>query len=538
MVSRFISARVAGPLLLLVPSLAVGLQPRERANSAEPAASLPSELQYVPADSAFFLHADAANLWSGSLGKTLRGADPETFNALAASTKKLFGATPDALKSITVFVPKFKDPRNDEAVGVVLVFNAAYDKAKLKAGFDQLLPKNVKSSLETPSDKLAVLLIGLDPKTYGKPQPQDKPGPLTATIREAGTGKHVLVAGTTLANLPDEIRNEDLDPNLRGFRPLLMAETITGIVDLDKDLSVEVRVKATSPPRAGEAEKSLGLLAKLLQETLGTGLKELSKDASKDPAVKDIATILAALQSALKDAKFSTEGEMARATAKVSLDQPFAGAFLDGKRKVREAAARAQSSNNLKQIVLGMHNYLDANGSLPPGAVCDKTGKPLLSWRVLILPYIEGEALYKEFKLDEPWDSDHNKKLIAKMPKTYANPSSTTAKANETHYRAFVGNGAAFDYLKGAKLPQDFQDGTSNTLLVVTAKDSVPWSKPDELDFDPDKDMRELLGFFPNDGCVVALGDGSVRSLNKKISKITLHGAITRSGGEVLGEDF
>ena len=72
--------------------------------------------------------------------------------------------------------------------------------------------------------------------------------------------------------------------------------------------------------------------------------------------------------------------------------------------------------NNLKQIGLAMHNYHDARGRLPAAYTVDKDGKPLLSWRVLILPYTEEAALYKEFHLDEPWDSEHNKNLIARMP--------------------------------------------------------------------------------------------------------------------------
>ncbi len=78
--------------------------------------------------------------------------------------------------------------------------------------------------------------------------------------------------------------------------------------------------------------------------------------------------------------------------------------------------------NNLKYIGLAMHNYLDANSHFPPAASVDKAGKPLLSWRVMILPYIDQDQLYKQFHLDEPWDSEHNKKLIDKMPQIYASP--------------------------------------------------------------------------------------------------------------------
>jgi hypothetical protein len=518
--------------------LAAGMPRPNRAVAAEPAAPLPAELRYVPADAALFIHADADKLWNSPVVRSIRAADAKSVDELAATTKKMFGTSPDALKSITLFWPKLKNPDDPPSLGVVLVFKAPYDKARLKAGLEQLVYKGTQTSLETPSDTIAVWLQGLEAKDYGKPQPADKAGPLAAAIREAGAGRHLLVAGSTLAQLPEIIRRDDLPAEARAFQPLFQAETITGIIDLGKELSVDIRVKAPTPPRAKEAEKALGLLAELLQEFLEKGRKELTGDMGQDAAFKDVLTIMKALQASLKDAKFSTDGETARAVARMSTDLPIASAFIAGKRKVREAAARAQSSNNLKQIVLSLHNYADTHGSMPPAAVCDKTGKPMLSWRVLILPFIEQNDLYKQFKLDEPWDSENNKKLIAKMPRTYALPMPTTAKANETHYRLFVGNGAAFDYLKGPRLPADFPDGTSNTIVVVTAKDAVPWTKPDELTFNPDKDMKALLGYFFSGTCTIALGDGSVRALSKSIKKETLNAAITSNGGEVLGDDF
>ena len=91
---------------------------------------------------------------------------------------------------------------------------------------------------------------------------------------------------------------------------------------------------------------------------------------------------------------------------------------------LRENAARTVCINNLKQIGLAMHNYHDRHKSLPSAYTVDKAGKPLLSWRVLILPYLDQEALYKEFHLDEPWDSEHNKPLSAMVVKVYRSPAS------------------------------------------------------------------------------------------------------------------
>ena len=89
-----------------------------------------------------------------------------------------------------------------------------------------------------------------------------------------------------------------------------------------------------------------------------------------------------------------------------------------------------QCINNLKQIGLAMHNYHARHKTFPPAYTVDKDGKPLLSWRVLILPYLEQDALYKEFHLDEPWDSEHNRALIDRMPTTYLCPGGSSKRAD------------------------------------------------------------------------------------------------------------
>jgi hypothetical protein len=511
--------------------LAVGLAIRSgtRPASAQPAKALPAALQYVPPDAAVFVHADADKLWSGPIGKAVRGADEKLFAELTAKGKDLFGITPDQVDTVTAFWPKFKGPRDPESFALVLTFKNVYDPKKILAGFDKLFTGDKRPRIVTPSDRLLVLLFDLD-EIYAKPQPAGQTGPLTATLREAANDKHLLSYGTTIANLPDQLRGDDLPEEVRPFKPLFQAETLSAFLTLDKALTVEVRVKAASGPKAIEAEKALGFASSMLQQQLAPAVEKL------DGPMNTVAVGRELLKS-LKATKFATTGDETRATLTLPGDLPYGKAFAEAVGKVREAATRAQSQNNLKQIALALHNYHDTHGSLPPAAVVDKKGKPVLSWRVLILPYIEQNDLYQKFKLDEPWDSPNNIKLIDQMPKVYALPTPTKAKANETHYRVFVGNGSAWDYLKGSKL-QEFLDGTSNTILVVTAADAVPWTKPDELDFDPEKDMKKLLGFFESSVCNVAFGDGSVRALSKSLELKTLNALITRGGGEVIGDDF
>ncbi|HWG42742.1 MAG TPA: sigma-70 family RNA polymerase sigma factor [Gemmataceae bacterium] len=102
----------------------------------------------------------------------------------------------------------------------------------------------------------------------------------------------------------------------------------------------------------------------------------------------------------------------------------------------------AISRLNLKKLALAMHNYSDTYNRLPAPAIYDKKGKALLSWRVELLPFMEEQELYLQFKRDEPWDSLHNKKLLSKMPKLYAPPGIETRRPNSTYYQVFVSAGS------------------------------------------------------------------------------------------------
>lgn len=526
----------SGLLGLLVAALAV-INPvaPERATAAPPA-PLPTELQYVPHDSALFLHADVAAVWTSDLLKTFREADKAVIAKLEDGAKQAFGMKIDDLKSITLFFPKIKQGSDSEQFGVVLRFTKAPDEKKLAAGFAEILPRKAKVKILTPSDTLAVVLVGLG-EEYGKPQPADAEGHLTPAIKAAATGKHTLVAGITFGNLPDEVQMEDLPPPVRAFKPILQSHAAYATLDLGKSLTLDVRVKSKRAAQAIEAEKALGVLVEMLTGEISRDLPDLENQAKKDAGLQDLLKVFKAGLTAAKGAKFGVEGDEAKLTATLPLDGlPLASAYVTALRRAESAAANAKSANNLKQIALAMHNYHDALNAFPPAAVCDKKGKPQLSWRVLILPYVEQSALYKEFKLDEPWDSENNKKLLDKMPDVYKLPGAKPG-TTDTHYRVFVGNGAGFDWVQGQKITA-IPDGTSNTIMVVTAADAVPWTKPDELEYDSEKDPTKLFGLVVNGKAQVAMMDGSVRTLGKLPSKQTLHALITRNGGEVVGEDF
>lgn len=209
--------------------------------------------------------------------------------------------------------------------------------------------------------------------------------------------------------------------------------------------------------------------------------------------------------------------------------------LLPAVQAAREAARRSQCVNNMKQIGLALHNYMGANDTFPAAAITDKDGKPLLSWRVAILPYIERGDLYNQFHLDEPWDSPHNSALLSQMPVTYRCPSSPPGDPTTTTYQVFVGPETLFELDQGTKL-QTVTDGTSNTIAVVEAANAVPWTKPEDLPYDKTQPLPAVGSSHPG-GYNALFADGSVRFLRTSIAEQVLRGMITRNGGEVIGAD-
>lgn len=202
-----------------------------------------------------------------------------------------------------------------------------------------------------------------------------------------------------------------------------------------------------------------------------------------------------------------------------------------------------QSLNNLAQIAIAMHLYHDVYIAVPPPASLDAEGKPLLSWRVHLLPFLEQDELYKQFKLDEPWDSEHNKSLIAKIPDVYKTPCRPALEEGATSYLVPTGTNTMFppsrkrgtDSLTGGVSLAQVPDGTSNTLLVVeAARDkAVPWTKPDDLPFDPAKPREGLAGMRAG-GFLGARGDASVQKFPAAIDDTNLGRLIIKDDGMVV----
>jgi hypothetical protein len=194
---------------------------------------------------------------------------------------------------------------------------------------------------------------------------------------------------------------------------------------------------------------------------------------------------------------------------------------------------RPQCLNRLHQVAVALHNYRQAHGCFPPAYIADKDGKPTQSWRVLILPYMDNDALYKACDVTQPWDAPKNKKLLAKYMPDFVcpiDPSANATGATQTNYFAVVGPNAAWAGAKSRKLA-DFGKDASRTIMVVeVANSGIQWAEPEDLSLDTlgatggsprslaltsDHGRRDDF-FFVYDhvpGISVALADGSVRFL-------------------------
>jgi hypothetical protein len=184
-------------------------------------------------------------------------------------------------------------------------------------------------------------------------------------------------------------------------------------------------------------------------------------------------------------------------------------------------AQRNQATNNLKQLGIAIHNFHDVHRRFPAASVKDEDGKPLLSWRVQLLPFIEQAPLFKKFHMDEAWDSPHNKELIKLIPPTYLAPGSK-AGAGKTNYVGLHHENAIFHDGDGTRI-RDIRDGTSNTIMIVEADNdhSVIWTKPDDLEFD-EKKPHAGLGTLRKDGFLAAFCDGAVHFIPSTITVETL----------------
>ncbi len=565
----------AGILLALAGLTTV---PGGTAADKEPAlpVPLPADLKLVPPDAIFFVTVRLGDLKKPLADKALNLFSADEGRNVREGLKRLL-LPPEAIERATVVLPA---PGKEFAPQAVLIVRTAkaYDKEKLLRAFSASATEtkyrrrtyHVRSGKRGPAEAALYLLdertflhgpVGMLGALLGRREgkAEEDKGPLAAA-RRLTAGKHHVVAAvrpdvlvsTWLSPVlfageapqPNALRLDRMRPGealpLLPFMPLIRASAAVFTLDAGPELKVGVRVHCRSAEDAEDAETSLRSTLYVVRELLGAWMREVGIDLKGKGAMADV---LRGVEGPLRGAVVERD----KATVRVALSCKIGPATLTRAfAEVEHLANDVRSANNLKQIALALMNAHDTYNAFPAAAICDAKGKPLLSWRVAILPFIEEDDLYKRFNFAEAWDSPTNKKLLARMPRTYAPPPGVkTKQPHSTFYRIFVGKEAGF--LPGERAtfvsPQprpsqgrrirEITDGASNTLAVVEAGEAVPWTKPDDLPYDPKGPLPKLGGAF-REGFHAAFFDGSVRYIKNGVDEKTLRALITPAGNEVI----
>ena len=359
--------------------------------------------------------------------------------------------------------------------------------------------------------------------------------PMSSSLAKAAEG-HSFVALCNFERIPEAKRTGKL-----GSLPLLPSvNSAILIVDVHgKDLNLGLRTTFDTDASASRAQEQF-------KRGIAQSTQQIDRLLDDSQNTKDLGPALAwlkAFRRAVGEMKIEVSEKQVTATTAYHIDFDL-DEVTKSIEQNRLSARKAVSANRLRQLALALQGYGDAYGAYPVIGVganneaIKGNSKANLSWRVAILPWIENSDLYRAFRLDEPWDSEHNKKLISKMPSLFAPFDEAKAKECLTYYQMVVGPSAM---RPGLNL-KSITDGEANAIAVVEAAEPVIWTKPDDISI-PGKEMpkdlkKEFGGMFPN-GFHAALWDGSARWIDlEKISEKTLWNAIRPDDGEPLGDDW
>jgi hypothetical protein len=311
----------------------------------------------------------------------------------------------------------------------------------------------------------------------------------------------------TMPVLPEELGGGPVKPLSRGLK------SVTVDLDMPPKLQLRLEVRAADAGSAQAIEEILQKGVKTLSES--KAVREWLPEAGKLPALWKPRRV--------EDRLVQTLDEKALAQA--------GGSFIGW---TVEAERRARAGAQMRRLLEALLDYHDRNGTFPPWASLDKGGKPLLSWRVHLLPYLGEEALYRQFKLDEAWDSPHNKKLIAKMPAVYRPAISKGLIPTHTTFLAPLGAATMFPQAGGLRVA-DVIDGTISTIMLADVRISkaVIWTRPADLKYDAKDPFRDLARRHGGQ-IMVGMVDGTVHFLPSTIEKATMAALFTRNGGEVV----
>jgi hypothetical protein len=521
-----------------------------------PGAHADDGLALVPRDAQAFVTVRVAVVVKSPLGKKLLARLPaEAREEIGALEKKLGLKLADIERATLVL-----DDLDTVKAWVVVQSSKALDRKRVLGAFHS--PEEVEhwGKKYYRSGNVALFFKGDRVLVFGSeegvercmdPPRRPKGTPLTEALIEAQRDSGDLVIGFNLPAKAVRVLRKELERGKTegGARMLPLLEPVRGWLTASVRTGSHCEVSLDFPDRAKakNAARSMEWLLDEARHRVGPLAKELRAagvaDASRlaGGCLKELDQIKPARRESSFTFDWKSEGDSALlGTEMLRLN---AGRLLRLKAdRVRQVVERARATHNLHVVCASIVDFADAHqGKMPTAAIYSKAGKPLLSWRVAVLPYLgkEGAALYKQFKLDEPWDSAHNKHLLSKMPKVFELPGAKVDPTKgQTFFQVFTGPNTAFNGNKPATYPPSFPDSTTQTVLVVTAAKPVPWTAPQDLPYSDKMSPNTQLGFFFGGQTFVAMGDTTVHMVQKQVSEKTLRAAITPAGNDVLSDDW
>jgi len=559
---------------LLLAAAMVCTTPAVRAGDDPP---LPADLDVVPRDAEMIVSVRVAKLWKSDLFKSYREMLGDNDDAVAA----MFGYRPSDLDRVTVAV------KGDDLVGILTTIKPTDRKAILKEFAPRAVVVKIGGVTCYRNEERWITLAFPDAHTtiagpsysvelhlrHG----QAKPAKHTEAMKLAAKHDVVFVATDGESGFPgiEKVVPEAfaaVKPILKAKRGVVVADFDTGDPDLGEAAST-LRLKGTFEYAD---EKATRAATAAVKEGWGLGLAALVKlketwekdgasftDALNGPVLAAIKTLHGMAPVKIDEAAAAKNELVVAAQIRKPRDVgtlALCAAFQTMVRSFASDGSPPKPDPNLEKVARALLACSKDNDGLPPAAISAKDGKtPLLSWRVRILPYLgdEWKQLYGQFKLDEPWDSDHNIRLVMKMPKVFAPTADEEFATATTPFQVFTGPDTLFPGPKPKSL-KDVTDGLANTILIAQATRPVPWTKPQDLEYSIDKPVP-LIGAnthlcLSGPTAQVAFADGKVRVLHTPLKvcrdpnadvtgwgdgfdHAVLRSLITPAGGEKVDPD-
>jgi hypothetical protein len=569
------------------------------ARAADPAAA-----RIITPDARGFLHVRVGDIWTADVAKQLRNFVAQAGPGTIADFENSFYPAPSDIESFTVILydTKFRDPlptgRPTETTPVwVITSKKPLERAELLKTMAKTGKPRKHGGRDYYFDEAqwSGLLI-LDDHSYAYASEDS----ITALIDRAAKGgesplgavlareadKHPATLGVNVALLatPDMVKGAP--PELV---PLLKAKTLVAALDLKTKTTLSVALEFGTAAEAKDGLKGAQDAVQLGRGQIGQALTFVEQRAKRDPAkgptgiqhfpdsvgfllavagLKQVDALLGAMPLEQKDtavrASLELDSILPGGSTAVSIAVVAAAigmAVSDSERSSNLTPGNydwVERERSLANLARAIEKYHKDKGHYPAQAILDKDGKPLLSWRVAILPYLENtwisndgpgekqinspKELYDLFKLDEPWDGPNNKKLITRLPGVYRAPWSVLPynqiSIGKTTTLAVVGKGGIFDPTKKTVSETDVRDGLKQTLLLLQLEEAghaVYWTKPADI-------ALTAEGKLPADGpnfnrrFAVVYADGSAHTLLNGLDAATFLGIFTREGNEKLDE--